>query len=233
MNKEILKVYVDVKEQEKTINKYFAFFKKKGVEPEKRMLNDYGDVALFLSSHVWLNIERKTFSDFILSYISGHIQDQAARMNKVSDNYCVIVYGSLNDLKFLYNKVPALKHIKQTSVDKMVRTLMMIYKCPIFFVENEAQYFQEIMNIVETINKKSSISLQKKTPNFLKNRKDVEILMGANRVGENTALTLLKHFKTPEAVFKASREELLEVNGIGDSTISELKAWLRVFEDGI
>ena len=166
MNKEILKVYVDSKEQKKTIKKYYAFFKQKGIEPETKILGDYGDVALFLTCKQWLNIERKTYSDFVTSYISGHIQDQASRMNKVSDNYCVIVYGSISDLKRLYRKYPAVKHIKQTSVDKMVRTLMMIYKCPVFFVDNEAQYFQEIMRIAETINKKGNES-------WIKNEKQI------------------------------------------------------------
>lgn len=233
MNKEILKVYVDSKEQKKTIKKYYAFFKQKGIEPEKQILGDYGDVALFLTCKQWLNIERKTYSDFVTSYISGHIQDQASRMNKVSDNYCVIVYGSISDLKKLYRKYPAVKHIKQTSVDKMVRTLMMIYKCPVFFVDNEAQYFQEIMRIAETINKKGNESLQKKPVSVLKNRKDVEIIMGANRIGEKTALTLLNAFKTPEKVFNASREELLKINGIGDATIADLKAWRSVYYNGI
>lgn len=233
MNKEILKVYVDSKEQKKTIKKYYAFFKQKGIEPEKKILGDYGDVALFLTCKQWLNIERKTYSDFVTSYISGHIQDQASRMNKVSDNYCVIVYGSISDLKRLYHKYPAVKHIKQTSVDKMVRTLMMIYKCPVFFVDNEAQYFQEIIRIAETINKKGNESLQKKPVSVLKNRKDVEIIMGANRIGEKTALTLLNAFKTPEKVFNASREELLKINGIGDATIADLKAWRSVYYNGI
>lgn len=233
MNKEVLKVYVDSKEQEKTIKKYYAFFKQKGVEPEVKLLGDYGDVALFLTSKKWLNIERKTYSDFVTSYISNHIQDQAARMNKVSDHYCIIVYGSINDLTQLYRKYPAIKHIKQDSVDKMVRTLMMIYKCPVFFVQNEAQYFQEIMKIAETINKKGSESLQKKPVSVLKSRKDVEIVMGANRVGEKTALTLLKAFKTPEKVFNASREDLLKINGIGDATIADLKNWRSVYYDGI
>lgn len=233
MSKEILKVYVDSREQEKTIKKYHAFFKKQGIDSEVQSLGDYGDVALFLTSKEWLNIERKTYADFVTSYISGHIQDQASRMNKVSDNYCIIVYGSINDLKWLYSKYPAVKYIKQTSVDKMVRTLMMIYKCPVFFVKNEAQYFQEIMNIVETINKKGSESLQKKPVIVSKNRKDVEIVMGANRVGEKTALTLLKEFHTPEKVFNATREDLLKINGIGDATISDLKQWRSVYYDGI
>ena len=89
------------------------------------------------------------------------------------------------------------------------------------------------MSIAETINKKGNESLQKKPVSVLKNRKDVEIIMGANRIGEKTALTLLNAFKTPEKVFNASREELLKINGIGDATIADLKAWRSVYYNGI
>ena len=152
MNKSILKVCVDQKELDMK-KKTIAFFSSKKIETEEKLLGDFGDVALFLSNKEWLNIERKTFSDFVTSYIDGHIQDQAIRMNNVSNNYCVIVYGNINDLKRLYRKYPALKRITQRSVDKMARTLEMVYKCPVFFVENEVQYFQEILNIVDVVNR--------------------------------------------------------------------------------
>lgn len=232
MHKDIIKAYVDKKELGMK-KKSLAFFKTKGIDTEERVLGDFGDIACLLTCKQYLNIERKTFQDFTTSYIKGHIQDQAFRMNKVSNNYCVIVYGSIDDLKPLSKRYPAVKNIKQSSIDKMVRTLEMVYKCPVFFVKNEAQYFQEILRIAEIINKKSGETLQNKSISTLKNRKDVDILTLANKVGEKTALTLLKEFKTPEKVLNASREDLLKINGIGDATINDIKTLRKVFYEGI
>jgi len=232
MHKDIVKVYVDKKELDMK-KKTIAFFKNKGIETEERLLGDYGDVALLLTNKQFLNIERKTFSDFVTSYINGHIQDQCERMNNVSNNYCTIVYGSLDDLYWLAKKRPAIKHIKQSSIDKMTRTLEMVYKCPVFFVPNEAQYFQEIMNIAETINKQNKESLKTKTNVRMKNRTDVNLLMQGNKIGQKTALLLLKEFKTPEKVLTASREELKKVNGVGDKTVGDIKELSKVFYEGL
>ena len=232
MHSEITKAYVDKKELGMK-RKSIAFFHNQNIDAEERMLADYGDVACLLSSGKYLNIERKTYSDFVTSYISGHLQDQASRMNKVCDNYCVIVYGSINDLQSIAHKYPAVKHIKQTSVDKMVRTLEMVYKCPIFFVKNEAQYFQEILRLAEVINKHGGDQLQTKQVVTLHNRKDVEFVMLVNKVGQKTALLLLKELKTPEKVFTASREKLKSIKGIGDATIADIKDTARVYYEGV
>lgn len=232
MNKSILKVCVDQKELDMK-KKTIAFFSSKKIETEEKLLGDFGDVALFLSNKEWLNIERKTFSDFVTSYIDGHIQDQAVRMNNVSNNYCVIVYGNINDLKRLYRKYPALKRITQRSVDKMARTLEMVYKCPVFFVENEVQYFQEILNIVDVVNRKKGETLKTKSNVVMKNRPDVNILTQADHLGQKTALMLLKHFKTPEKVLNASRQELKSLKGVGDSTIADIKDLKEVFYEGL
>ena len=232
-NKYILKAYVDKKELDMK-KKSIAFFRSKKIDVEEKLLGDFGDIAVLLSTKEYLNIERKTFNDFVTSYISGHLQDQAIRMNKVSDNYCVIVYGSINDLWQIANKYPAVKRIKQQSIDKMVRALTMVYKCPVFFVKNEATYFLEIMNIAETLCKNSGSSLKQKTSRArVHNRPDIEFLMLANRIGEKTAMLLIKEFGTPEKVINASRQDLLKINGIGDSTITDIKQLRKVFYEGV
>jgi len=232
MHPEVIKAYVDKKELDMK-KKSVAFFKTKKIDVEEKMLGDFGDVACLLTSKQYLNIERKSYGDFVTSYISGHLQDQAQRMNKVSNNYCVIVHGSINDLQRIARKYPAVKHIKQQSIDKMVRTMEMVYKCPVFFVKNEAQYFQEILRLAETINKHNGEQLQTKQITTLKNRKDVDFVMLANKVGQKTALLLLKEFKTPEKVFTASRSDLKKLNGIGDATIADIKEAAKIFYEGI
>lgn len=232
MHKDIIKVYVDKKELEMK-KKTMAFFNMKKIPTEERLLGDFGDVALLLTCKQYLNIERKTFQDFTTSYISGHLQDQAFRMNKACANYCVIVYGNINDLKYLGYKYPAVKHIKQSSINKMVMTMEMVYKCPVFFVDNEQQYFQKIMELAENINKHNGETLQNKSVATLKNRPDVDIIMLINKIGQKTALSLLKEFKTPEKVLNASRQELKQVNDVGDATVANIKDFRKVFYEGL
>ncbi len=230
-NNDILKVFVDTREQ-KFVKKTKVFFKSKNIDVEDKPLNDYGDVSILLSNNCWLSVERKSFPDFVTSYISNHLQDQCLRMDK-SDYSCVIVHGSINDLRFVYDKYPALKRIRQPSIDKMVRNIQINYRTPIFFVENETKYFLEIMNIAETICEKGGSFVRSKKKSHIKNRPDLEIIMSINRIGEKTALALLKKFKTPENIFNASRNDLLEVNGVGDSIIADIKEWRKIYYEGV
>lgn len=226
-------VFVDGKEQEPMVKKTIAFFKSKGVIASKKTLGDYGDIAVFLKSHQILNVERKTIADFCSSYMTGHIQDQAVRMNKVSSNYCCIVYGNIQDLKRLSNKVPGIDRITQKSIDKMVIKLEILYGLPVFFVDNEAQYFTKIIEVAEAVHKAGNQKVKIKSKVTIKNRPDINILTIAPKIGEKTALLLLEHFNTPQAVLNASRKELLSIKGIGDATISDIKALKKVFEEGL
>ena len=153
-------------------------------------------------------------------------------MNKVSENPCIIVYGTIQDLKRVSSQYAALKRIKQTSIDKMRRTIEMVYKTPVFFVEKESHYFLEIMNIAEVLCKKD-VDILNKPSVSVKNRPDVNLIMQANRIGEKTALLLLKEFGTPEKVLNASREDLLKIKGVGDSTIADLKTLKKIYYKGI
>lgn len=230
-------VFVDSKELD-MIDKTTAYFKLKGIPVTKKTLGDYGDLAVFLSSHQILNVERKTMADFCSSYISGHIQDQAIRMNKASYNYCCIVYGDISELKRISKKYPALKKITQKSIDKMAAKLEILYGLPVFFVKNEAQYFTKIMELAEMIDKASGKKVQVKSKVTIQNRPDINLLTvtpkdGERSIGEKTAKLLLKEFGTPQNVFNASREELLKVKGIGEATVSTIKSLKKVFEEGL
>jgi len=228
----ITQVFVDSKEQ-KMIKKTMAFFNTKGIPVKEKTLGDYGDLAVMLSSHQILNIERKTIADFCSSYMTGHIQDQAVRMNKASYNYCCIVYGSIHDLQRISKAYPALKKIKQKSIDKMAAKLEILYGLPVFFVDTEAQYFNKIIELAEIVHKSANKKVMVKSKVTIKDRPDINFLTIAPRIGEKKAKILLNEFHSPQAVLNASREELLSINGIGDAIISDIKQLKKVFEKGL
>lgn len=224
----IVKAWVDTNEK-KMLKKTMAFLNKKGIECEEKPL-DNGDVVLLLSNQEYFAIERKSFSDFVQSYIkNSHLQDQAYRLNNNFKNYCCIVHGSIDDLY----RIKALRRIKQPAVDKMAAKLQIIYKLPIIWVDNEAQYLNKIIDLAEMIVKEGGAKLKAKSSVSVKNRPDVDMLSAGSNIGSKKSLMLLKKFGTVQNVLNASREELLSIRGVGDETVADIKNLKKLFEEGI
>ena len=58
------------------------------------------------------------------------------------------------------------------------------------------------------------------------------MLMVGSNIGEKTAKLLISEFESPQGVLNASREDLLQINGVGDVTVSEIKTLKEIFENG-
>ena len=79
--KYISKVLIDSREQKMT-NKSLVFFKNKRILTEVCALDD-GDLVFLLKNKEKVYIERKSFSDYVSSYIkNNHIQEQAVRLSE-------------------------------------------------------------------------------------------------------------------------------------------------------
>lgn len=225
----IVHAMIDTKEQS-FVKKSQAFFNKKGIKNETKALSD-GDLRLVLSNGKRFIVERKRYDDFVASYITNHLQDQAIRMNNNYPYYCCIIHGDMGDIRRAANYNPALKRIKQGSVDKMYETLELVYKLPCFFVKNEAQYFNKVMSLSNRIIKSDNVNLVK-TNAKINDHPELSILMVGAKIGEKTARLLLSEFGSPQNVLNASRDDLSQVNGVGDVTIAEIKKLKEVFENG-
>lgn len=226
----VLHVSIDSLEPEDFKKKANIFFKNKGIQHAVKRL-DEGDLRLTLKGNKKFIVERKRYDDFASSYIKNHLQDQAIRMNKNYDYYCCIIHGDMQDIYRAANFNPALKRIKQPAIEKMHNKMEVVYKLPCFFVENEAQYFNKVLALAETIVKSDKANVVK-TKMTLKDEPDVNMLMVGNNIGEKTAKRLLMEFESPKGVFDASREELLAVQDVGDATIASIKMLKEVFENG-
>lgn len=55
--------------------------------------------------------------------------------------------------------------------------------------------------------------------------------LGIRNIGENTAVLLVEHFESFEKLMAASREELLEINGIGETLVDSLRDFLSTPEN--
>ena len=229
--KSIIKVYIDTAEKD-FVKKSIMFFKKQKIPYEEKSLED-GDLRVVLKTHDVFCVERKRYDDFASSYITGHLQDQAVRMNENQKYYAVIVHGGMEDIYRAANYNPALKRIKnKNTIDKMYHRMELIYKCPCFFVDSDIEYFKTVMAISETLAKAGGLTTIVKTEVGVKKNKPLSILMQAEKIGQKTAELLLQEFGSPKNVLSASRDELLEINGVGDGTVTELKRLKEAYENG-
>lgn len=224
----VSKVLIDSREQ-KMANKSLIFFKNRKIPAEIYALQD-GDLVFLLKNKEKVYIERKSFSDYVSSYIkNNHIQDQAIRLSEYR-YYACIVHGNIHDLQ----SIPALRKISSNAIDKMTTNLMLFYKLPVFFVNNENEYLKLAYSIANVVGKHhgkelASINLNK----GVRSRPDIGMLTAQNNIGIHKAKMLLDKFGSPSAVLNANREELLQIKGVGDAMVANIKELKRIYEEGI
>ena len=111
---------------------------------------------------------------------------------------------------------------------------MMLYKIPVFFVDNEVSYFKLCITIAQSILKNKNKSLDViQTGANIQSRPDISILTSQPNIGYKKAQLLIDVFGSPKAVLEASRQELLSVKGVGDSMVADIQKLKKVFENGV
>lgn len=224
----ITKVFIDTKEKS-FVKKSKLFFDNKHIKNYTKSLED-GDLKILLATKKFFTVERKRYDDFASSYIKQHLQDQAIRMNDNCDFYCVIIHGSMDDIRNAARFNPALQKINTKSIEKMHQKMELVYKCPCFFVENDTQYFNKVLELSNMLVKAESHIV--KSSITVKENPDLSMLMAGGGIGKGIAELLIDEFGSPKNALYASREDLLAINGIGDSTVVKIKALKEVWENG-
>ena len=116
----------------------------------------------------------------------------------------------------------------------MTTNIMMLYKIPVFFVDNELSYLKLCLTIVESISKNKDKSLDViHTQANIQSRPDLSILTSGQNIGYKKAHLLLDEFGSPKKVFEASRSELLAIKGVGDAMVADLQKLKDAFENGV
>lgn len=224
----ITKVFIDSKEKD-FVNKSKIFFTNKHIKNEVRPLDD-GDLKILLSTKKFFTVERKRYDDFASSYITQHLQDQAVRMNDNCDFFCVIVHGDFYDITRASEFNPSLRKINKKSIEKMHQKMELVYRCPCFFVENDVQYFNKVLELATMLSKAESQII--KATVTVKEHPELSMLMAGHGIGGEMAQKLIDEFGSPKDVLYASRDDLLSLNGVGDTTVTKIKQLKEVFENG-
>lgn len=163
-----------------------------------------------------VSIERKTAHDFIISIIDGRLFRQAWNLLTYCSRPIFLIEGNpfATDLKMDRNAIRgALISVQST------------WNIPII----HSRSINDTCDILLMIGRQSEIHPETLTlrhgyrPKRLKS-KQLYVLQGLPGVGPVMAKRLLDHFKSVSNVFKASNNELLEVEGVGDAIIKRIRA---------
>lgn len=194
-----MKIIVDDREDEERIRKLRNYFPDLIVE---RLPT--GDIAILQEGQQDILIETKTIQDFIQSCRNRRIQKEALQMKEVTSFSFIIIY---DDFKMNDEYVT-----QQTNNEKFgnIASLMIRYKTPVFVADNFRQFVACITAITNTVNKATE-PLEKPIVRQKDSNPFVNVLIGIDGVGKQTARTLLKNFHTPSGVLTATKEELDDI----------------------
>jgi ERCC4-type nuclease len=204
-----LKILIDDREDSSTIKIIDEYFS--GICSVSH--NEDGDVLIKRQDLSDIMIELKSVSDFVSSFNSRHIQDQALRMKEKYDFCYIIIYGKLDDINYKYQNFTRKQYYSN------IASLSVRYKVPVLQCETKKSMPLLIESIINTVNKNTEPIeppiVQKKDASS-----KIQVLLGIDYVGKKTAKLLLKEFKTPLGVLQATDEELLNIKGIGQKTVN-------------
>ena len=191
-----MQIIVDDREDEERIERLRNYFPKLIV---KRL--SAGDIAIKQEGKDDILIETKTIQDFISSCRNRRLQKEALQMKEVANFSFIIIY---DDFKMNEEYITP-----QTNNEKFgnIASLMIRYKTPVFVADNFKQFIACITSIIESIDKVEE-PLEKPIVRAKDSNEFVNVLIGIDGVGKQTARTLLKNFKKPSHVLCATEDEL-------------------------
>lgn len=164
---------------------------------------DVGDILIPRDNNIKIAIETKTVQDFIQSCNNRRIQKEALQMRNKYDYSYIIIYsdGKLNP-----------KYHKQTVNQKTANlaSLEIRYNVPFFWCKNFNEFVSQINSIINAVDKKPE-PIEPPLVRLKDSNEKINVLIGIDGVGKQTAKKLLKHFKKPSAVLNATEDELNKV----------------------
>ena len=169
-----------------------------------------------------VGIEKKTQSDFIASIIDRRIVRQLVMLKENFSIPLLIIEGSEN--------IYTLRDFHPNAIRGMLASIAIDFQIPIVHTKN----YRDTASLLEVIAKRmdkprSALSLLKKKKPSTRTEQQEYLIESLPSIGPTLAKALLKHFKNPLSIFTASKEELKEVEKIGDKKAEEIKTVIEEF----
>lgn len=206
-------IFVDYREKRSGSLKYFLEYNL-GYELKNLFIGDY-----IVDQKVV--VERKTTNDFVNSVKTGRLYRQVEKLKKYRGKKLIIIEGV--DFKMNRGMNPG-------AITGALVSLAATWQMPILFSDS----LKQTVFILSVIHRQVSRWGRSHNKKVYWNRKHASIeqnkkmlLESLPLVGPKLADELLKEFGSLEKIFKASKEELTEINGIGTKRASRIRDVLR------
>ena len=199
-------IYVDNREAD---SKVVAILKKKCKLKQKRL-----DIADYLLSKR-VGCERKTSEDFLQSIVDGRLFKQLKGL-KTYPKPLLIIEGDVMESD---------RDIHPNAIRGALASIACELCVPIIWTSCQYETAEILLAIAkrEQLGVKNSIGIRTKKKTVTMNQVQEFLIAGFPKVSTITAKRLLKHFRTPSAIFNASEEELMKVDGIGKQTAKRIR----------
>lgn len=200
----ILEILMDTRESDETKEILNLFLK-----PKEKMLL-VGDIIV----NNILCIEHKKIDDFINSIFDDRLFNQISKMKNNFVHSYIMVSGSMSDLLNLANDKNCYNSTKAAIASCFVRG------CPVIFCDNLPNMCEIIKILGEklTDGKNRTISVTKAS---IENDQ-LRLICSLPGISEKRGQALLDRFKSPMNIFNGFREDIIEINGIGDKTFNKM-----------
>lgn len=175
-------------------------------------------------------VERKTVSDFISSVMNRRLFEQMTAMKDAYPCPVLILEGeesieeACEDTK-----------INPSAMRGALASVALDYQIPVLHTKDQRATANMLYTIArrEQEDNRKSTSIRQKMGKTDSERQEF-LIAGLPAVDKLTAEKLLKHFKTPASVFRASLDELQKVEGIGKEKARKIREILdKEYEESV
>ncbi|MFZ2071617.1 MAG: DEAD/DEAH box helicase [Halobacteriota archaeon] len=206
----ILTIFVDPRETRSGVAKFLA---KAGVELKLHNL-DVGDYVV--SDRVC--IERKSTSDFLDSLVNKrrNLLEQIHRLKTEYEKPLLIIEG---------DSIYGQRNVHPNVVRAVMAAIAIDYSVPVIQTRDVADTASMIYVIAkrEQMPTKTEMNPHGKKPSASLQEQQEYFISALSNIGIVTTKNLLRRFKTVEGVITASKEELMEVEHVGEKTAEHIK----------
>ena len=163
-----------------------------------------------------LLFERKTLIDLTASIKDGRLFRQACRLASSPIRSAIVLEGTSGDLKG--------SNMRREAIQGALITITIVLGIPLLRSKDARETARLMLYAARQVKSIESGALPRKVKRPKGKRKiQLYLLQGLPGVGPERALRLLETFGSEEAVFTASADELIKVEGIGKCTVKLIR----------
>ena len=164
-------------------------------------------------------IERKTTGDFVASVIDGRLFQQVKALKDNFEKPVLVIEG-----EDLYGRLK-----NPNAIRGALASIAVDFQLPIIWTKNAHETAGFIFWVAkrEQFEEKREVGVRGEKKAESMDEKQEYLVSGLPGINVVRARALLKHFKSPSAVFSASTEDLQKVGGIGEKLAAGMKEALE------